>query len=225
MFNEFIVKWIESGRTARPKGWWKVQVEASSYPRGHYWVQSCLISSLMNWMMGWGVSLTNLLMTQKWEESAAAIQRELNMLADRNFKKFNEGKFKVLHLGRNNLRTFWGPPRWKAAQQESNEVWKLIFSLDNRETLSHSRSSLFLIRSQLCNHTWVTLLCQENQNLRSFFLSVLRRSKMVKEVTVVQEWNLPFKTLLIPGKLHLYLSMSIGWNLAWSNTRENSRAN
>ncbi|KAK4828161.1 hypothetical protein QYF61_024076, partial [Mycteria americana] len=84
------------------------------YPRGQYWVRSCSTSSLMIWMMQ-SVPSTNLLMTQKWEEWLIRQRvmlpcRDLNRLkkwADRNLMQFIKGKYKVLHLRRNNCRHWY----------------------------------------------------------------------------------------------------------------------
>jgi len=57
------------------------------YPRGQYWVQSCLTSSVVVWVMrSMSVPSASLLMTQNWEEwlihleGHAAIQRHLDRL-------------------------------------------------------------------------------------------------------------------------------------------------
>ena len=62
--------------------------------------------------MGQKVPSASLPVTQNWEEwfnvpeGHTAIHKGLNgveKLSDRNLLKFNKGRYKVLHLGRNNL--------------------------------------------------------------------------------------------------------------------------
>ena len=66
-------------------------------------------------MMEQSAPSASLLITQSWEEwlipQSAAIQKDLNRLegqAERNLMKFNKGKCRILHLGRNNLMHQYG---------------------------------------------------------------------------------------------------------------------
>lgn len=93
------------------------------------------------WMMGQSApsnqfaGSTKLGVVVDQPEHCAAIQRDLNRLkkwATSNLIKFNKGKCKVLHLGRNNLRHLYTPSaNWLENSFTEKDLWVLMVDILN----------------------------------------------------------------------------------------------
>lgn len=142
---------LKTGWTARLKGLWPTARGPArdqplvACPRGRYWGQDCLISSLMTWTIRQSVPSAKTADDTKVGGVAdapagyAAIRVDgdrLEKQANQNLMKL-KGKYQVLHFGRNNPQApAWG---WKTASHKKKVPGLLMvnkLNMVHRHTLT-----------------------------------------------------------------------------------------